>query len=596
MERNQNRMCNSTLICKSCGKEVKNLIALGVHISKENKEGNHISTREYYLKYIAKNPDENICKNPKCKNEVEFFSLGRGFRKYCSIKCRCEDEEYWKSYKEGMIKNHGVDSPLKSEELKEKFKNTCIKHYGCDNPFKSDIIKSKHKQTMVNRYGVDHPSKIPEIRERLKSLLDSVRPQSRISFKNKYGVDFPYQIKGIRDKIKTTCIKKYGVDNPFKLKSMQSKVKDTCLLKYGVDHISKSDRKKETIRKKYFNNLLNSDRLKNLVTPNFNSELYDGIEKKYSWKCIKCGNIFEDHLDNGKIPRCKVCFPILNGSSNLEKEVYEFVSQNCPDSISNTRSIIPNNYELDIFIPSKNLAIEFNGLYWHSEISGNKNKDYHLNKTLQCQERGIQLIHIFEDEWLNKQEIVKSIIRSKLNLITNKIPARKCTIKSVNKEEAFNFLDSNHLQGYINGTHLGLYYNNELVSILTYGKPRFNSKYEMEILRFCNKINTIVIGGLSKLLSKINNSSIITYVDRRFGTGNSYNNCNFVKTGESSPSYYYTNNNYSIRYNRLQFQKHLLESKLESFDSNLTEWQNMQLSGYDRIWDCGNIIYSKESI
>jgi len=234
------------------------------------------------------------------------------------------------------------------------------------------------------------------------------------------------------------------------------------------------------------------------------------------------------------------------------------------------------------------MAIEFNGLFWHSELNG-KNSNYHLNKTLECQEKGIQLIHIFEDEWIEKREIIKSIIKSKLNLITTKIPARKCIIQPVSNGEAFEFLDTNHLQGYISGTHIGLFFNDKLVSILTYGKSRFNQNYKLEILRFCNEIDTVVVGSLSKLINHINSDSIITYIDLRYGTGNSYKKIGFRQLYVSKPNYFYMKD-YLIRESRLKYQKHKLESILEQYDPNLTEWQNMQLNKYDRIWDCGNLV------
>jgi len=157
-----------------------------------------------------------------------------------------------------------------------------------------------------------------------------------------------------------------------------------------------------------------------------------------------------------------------------------------------------------------------------------------------------------------------------------------------------NFYFENHLQGFINGTHLGLYYNNEFVSMITVGKPRFNPNYDLEIYRFCNKLNTSVPGSLSKLLSgitKISESkSIITYVNARYGIGTGYYKCGFKFVGTTDSGYYYMKY-YNNRNSRNQFQKHLLKDKLKDFDSNLTEWQNMQLNGYDRIWDCGNFIY-----
>jgi len=521
---------------------------------------------------------ECVFNNQKTKEKIKFINIEKYGCEHPS-----QTEEIKSKIKKTNLQRYGTECVLQNKEIKEKIKQINLDRYGTQYPIQNEFIREKAEKTNLKKYGYTRPAKNKDIYNKVI--------QTNLQ---KYGTKYVLQNKEVKDKSKLTCLKRYGTEYANQNETIKDKIKKTNLERYGYECTlqSKIIRKKinKTILESTFKKLLDSDRLKNLVKPNFKLEDYNGFKYKYSWICTKCGNVFEDNLDNGKIPRCLICFPLLIGHSIREKEIYNFVKNYFPDSVANIRSILSNRCELDIYIPSKNLAIEFNGLHWHSELQG-KDKNYHLNKTLQCQEKGIQLIHIFEDEWLNNREIIESILKSKLNLIINKIPARKCTINPVNREEAFNFLDSNHLQGFINGTHLGLFYNNELVSILTYGKPRFNKKYEVEILRFCNKINTIVVGGLSKLLKRINSKSIITYVDRRYGTGKSYESVGFKLVGKSFPSYYYTKKNDCIRYNRLQFQKHLLESKLESFDPSLTEWQNMQLNGYDRIWDCGNLVY-----
>ena len=420
-----------------------------------------------------------------------------------------------------------------------------------------------------------------------------VKMKKEQSYLLKFGVINPLQSPKIYKKVKNTCLERYGVENPSQSELIKEKVKHSNISKFGVNYpMINADIKNKSLenkRIKYFKKLLHSNRLQQKCIPNFEIDNYKGTHYKYSWTCNKCGYIFNDHLDDGHIPRCIKCYPHLKGISNLEKEIVKFIESLKIDIIENDRTILSGK-ELDIYIPSHNLAIEFNGLYWHSEGQG-INKNYHLNKTLKCKEKGIQLIHIFEDEWIDKQEIVKSIITAKLGLIQNKIYARKCQLKEVPNDESKLFLFDNHLQSPINGTHMGLYYNDELVSLLTYGKSRFNKNYDYEILRFCNKINTSVTGGLSKLLKHANLNSIITYADLRYGIGNSYLKCGFKLKSKSNPSYYYVNKYCTKKISRFQFQKHLLEDKLNIFDPNLTEWQNMQLNGYDRIWDCGCNIY-----
>lgn len=329
--------------------------------------------------------------------------------------------------------------------------------------------------------------------------------------------------------------------------------------------------------------------------PLFKEEDYIYKKTKYKFQCKKYGNIFEDNFFAQTIPRCLKCFPLLKGTSKIEQEIQNWL-ENLIKIEKNKRFFYKKKrFELDVFAPSKNIGIELNGLYWHSEVSGNKDRNYHLGKTKFFKNQGIQIIHIFEDEWIEKQEIIKSIILSKLGLIQNKIFAQKCQIKEISSKEAKLFLFDNHIQGETNSKiNIGLFHENILLSLMTFGKPKFNKNYNWEMTRFCNKINYSVVGGASKMLSyfkKNNIGKIISYADLRFSTEELYEKLGFNCLHQTSPNYFYLTNNFH-RVHRIQFQKHKLKDKLKFFDPNLTEWQNMQLNNYDRIWDCGNLVFS----
>lgn len=196
---------------------------------------------------------------------------------------------------------------------------------------------------------------------------------------------------------------------------------------------------------------------------------------------------------------------------------------------------------------------------------------------------------------MDKQDIVKSILLNKFGKNQTRIFARKCQIFSVYSDDADKFYFNNHIQGTIKGTHLGLFYNGEIVSMITFGTPRFESSHEIEIYRFCNKLNTSVVGGLSKLvkamISVSHAKSIMTYADARYGLGLGYTKCGFKFVRTTDPGYHYVKTGTRRRFSRNQFQKHMLKNKLKDFDPALTEWENMQMNGYDRIWDCGNFVY-----
>ena len=216
---------------------------------------------------------------------------------------------------------------------------------------------------------------------------------------------------------------------------------------------------------------------------------------------------------------------------------------------------------------------------------------------MSCVIRGIQLLHIFDYQWYTKQNIVKSLIASKLGC-TEKIYARKCTLKVVNSSNKRDFLNETHIQGTCNSSvNLGLYYNNELVAIATFGKSRYDKKYEWELLRYSTKLHTTVVGGFSKLLKYFINQyqpkNILTYCDRSTSIGNLYLKTGFKLIGSTNANYFYFKG-ISV-FSREQFQKHTLREKLTVFDSNLTEYENMQLNGFDRFWDCGNFKFLLET-
>lgn len=396
----------------------------------------------------------------------------------------------------------------------------------------------------------------------------------------------PFAREEVKQKIKETNLRRYGVENPMQDKKIAAK-STANLMKHNLT---------ERNLKRGYNVLVN--KTKNISTLELLTDFdsYIGITNGtvYDFKCKKCGKDFKYKWNNSKDLRraCPHCHPYYR--SRGEEEVATFVKGLCPDAIFNDRILLKDypNPELDIYIPSHNLAIEFNGLYWHSEDQG-KDKRYHLDKTIACEEKGVQLIQIFEDEWRDKQQIVKNRLKHLLNATSYKIYARTCDIRNVDFHTATKFLNKYHLQGATNGTvNLGLYNKNRLVALMTFCKSRFNKNYDWELLRYCTTGNFSIIGGASKLFKYfISNfsGSIISYADRRWSNGKLYNNLGFEQLISSAPAYYYVKDN--VRYNRIKFQKHKLSSILENFNSSFSEYQNMIINGYERVWDCGNLVY-----
>ena len=411
-------------------------------------------------------------------------------------------------------------------------------------------------------------------------------------------------------KIKKTNKERYGVENPYQNLEL---VKNGFIKNHGVEHVSKvggvlEKRKKTNIdRYGYLNNLNNKEILEKtheirrnrflLKYSDYNFKKHTG--NKLTIECNNCQCDYEidralfRHRTMYNITPCTICNPINSGESFFEKEVFTFIKSLYNGFIiENDRTLI-HPKELDVYIPELNLAIEFDGLYWHS--SDYIHKNYHIQKTKACKLKGIDLVHIFEDEWVNKKEIVKSILKAKIKKYDNIIYARKCEIKKINTKEYKKFCQENHIQGPVNAKiKLGLFYKQELVSVMSFGDLRksLGSKKEFgtyEMLRFCCKLNNMVFGGAAKLFNyfvkNYEPNKIVSFSDERYFNGLIYEKLGFDFIENTKPNYYYITD-YLKRENRFKYRKDVLVA--EGYDKNKTESQIMEERGIPRIYDCGN--------
>lgn len=413
----------------------------------------------------------------------------------------------------------------------------------CDKEFVSRRSKSKF---CSHSCSMKHP-------ETTKKRLETARKKSP---------DDPLNHK----KRNKTFLKKYGYKSPFALKEVRDKRKQTYIERYGVEHIS-------TLRKAN----LDKSTLETLYSEGLTTAEIGGVVG-VKRTCVE--NYFRYH--NIKTRKETV-------QSKEERKIVSLLNEHNIEYIQNSRQIIAPK-ELDIYIPSKKVAIEVNGLYWHSEHF--LEKDYHVKKREMCIENDINLLQFYDVQVQDKWPIVSSVILNKLGL-TEKIHARKCKIVEMTNDREF--LDTNHIQGGV-GSFLSyaLTYNDEVVSVMSFGKPRFNKKYNWELLRFCNKLGVSVIGGAKKLFShflKNHSGSIVSYCNRNLFDGSLYLSLGFEYVGESKPSYFYFNKNKNYIVSRYQAQKHKLPKLLKNFDPQKTEVQNMLDNEYMRIWDSGNGIY-----
>lgn len=263
-------------------------------------------------------------------------------------------------------------------------------------------------------------------------------------------------------------------------------------------------------------------------------------------------------------------------------------------SIKNRKEIAP--YEIDIFVSSHNIGIEYNGIWCHSEDYAGKDRNYHAMKVDLCENNNIRLFTIRDIEWDDptKREVWKSILGRAFGKIQRKIYARKTKVVILDKNP-IQFLNEHHLSGTAKASQFyALMYDNEIVQVCTLGKSRFTEN-ELEIIRIATSKNTIVVGGVGKLLSAVfernKDSNIVCYADRSHSSKLSCAYGTFMRyVGETDPNYIWFSGNYKEIFTRYQTQKHKLPSILgDVFDPSLSEKENMFKAGFDRYWDCGNL-------
>lgn len=534
--------------------------------------------------------------------------------------CKLTSDLVKDKMKQTFIKNYGVDNPSKSPEVLNKIKETFINKYGVTCSLHNPMIQEKVKETNKRKYGTDHYFSSDDAKEKINEAClkkyggnprktEQVKEKSKKTCLERYGVDNPFKSSEVKDKIKKTNIERYGCDNPSKNEDIQKKKHDTIELRYGKDYhlyttdiskkkyntenISKLDfvkeKKKKTLMEKHIPKM-------NKILETFNIELYSekyiDAHAKHEWRCLICNNIFEscwNYIQQGYL--CPTCHPKTSGVSKSENEIKEFVKSLGFEIIENDRELIKPK-ELDIVIPEEKIAIEYCGLYWHSDEQ--KDKQYHIDKLNKCEEKGYKLILIFEDEWiLNKDLVMNRLIHILNKSDSTRIHARKCEIKEIPTNLKNEFLDLFHIQSSdASNIKLGAFYKNELIAVMTFshGNISKGSKPKSEVWelnRFCTNYIYHIPGIASKMLEFFKKNYewelIFSYADRRWSSGNLYEKIGFKFDKITEPNYWYVKG--IERIHRFKLRKRRDEPK-EISESNL------RLSeGYRRIYDCGSIKY-----
>ena len=541
--------------------------------------------------------------------------------------------------KKTCIEKYGVDNATKTESTKAKMRQTNLERYGVENPAVLESVKEKAKQTVdqreggraalvaktfntiKERYGVSAPSKVTGYAEKVRKTSiekygvvhfaksEEVGTNRKKAVREKYGVtpvmhvvDIVQAIKDswaiktdeelieIVRKRKETTMRLYGCSTPVEAHHIKEKRKDRFSKKYGnsvllkkLSNIDILDKKQNKPIRGSGGKITTQEQLidayiilndKDQLTALYNT--HGGLQAS---KILGvCDGTVYSYMRKHGIP----LDPTI-GSSFAERQIGDYLESLGINIIRNDRSVLQTK-ELDIYIPEHKLAIEFNGLFWHSTKF--KEPSYHLNKMKECNTAGVRLIQIFEDEWNDRQEQIKNKLAAVLGKLNKpRVYARKTEIRSIGLEDYRAFYNDNHIQGCPRASiSYGLFHENELVAAMSFS---VNYGY-MELVRYATSKQ--VVGGFSKLVNHFKKNhpevkEIVSFADLRYSDGGMYFTNGFDLADVIRPNYFYVVDDKRIR--KQKFRHKYLANILENYDPNLSEKENTENHDIWRIYDCG---------
>lgn len=328
-----------------------------------------------------------------------------------------------------------------------------------------------------------------------------------------------------------------------------------------------------------------------------------GSAYKALWVCFK-GHEWKAHIYSRTSKNPSGC-PTCNSqsfTSKAEKELTDFVKTLNLGIVENVRHVLPNNKEIDIYIPDRNVAVEYNGLYWHSETNG-KGKYYHYDKWKFCRDKGVQLIHVWEDDWNRNPDVVKRMIAHKMGATQERrVQARKLVVREITTNVAKKFLDEYHIQGATDGSiRFGLFENitckyteQKPVAVIVLKREPGTGGKTLNLLRYATSAN--VVGGFTKLLKYVEceftPESIITFSDNTVSDGGLYKNNGFTIVKELKPDYMYVVRNKRVHKFNYRLKRFRDDPNL-AFEEGLSESELAALNNISRVWDAGKIKWVK---
>ena len=503
-------------------------------------------------------------------------------------------------HKECKLKEMKKSSPFSDPDVRSKAKKTIQERYGTEfasqnkkiadkisQSRKSKDVQDKIKKTNIERYGVENPFQNEEIKAKIKDTLNA-----------KYGVSSPLQNEEIKERAKKTNIDRYGVDNPMKNADIRQRAKETMLQKYGVDNAQKDEEIKNKTRKSFSLTVFeNSKNRYNNINILREKEFWKKLSKERLKDVCKYFDVDYQSITALLVSpefRDKYYSTYTFPKTQTQKEIKDILEGYGFKVEFNNRSVIAP-LELDIYLPEKKIAIEYNGNLWHSEyILGKDAKDKHINKTRLCQEKGIRLFHIFEHQWSERKFQILNFIKAMLSCNTERYMARKCVIAG---DECRTFLDDNHIQGYGNRTvkYFNLVHNDQILATMTASRHhRQNVEGNPIILnRLCIKDGCVISGGSSRLFKAFvkwakeeEYDRILSWSDNCWTNGDIYPVLGFSLEKEYSPDYFY----YNIKKHKV-YSKQSQKKSNTGCPENITERDWNADRGFYRIWDCGKKLW-----
>jgi very-short-patch-repair endonuclease len=548
----------------------------------QQKLGGCITNPRQILWHI--NQDTDQIPHCPCGNTVSWHPDQRKYRQYCSKKCT---GKYTAALaQETCRQKYGVDHYSQTQEYCQKVKATSQDKFQADHYSKTAEFATRVKQTNLKNLGVEFPIQNSQVREKTQRTNNQ-----------RWGSDSPLQSPLVKEKIAKTNLSRWGVGNPLANQDVKNKVKQTTLSRYGCENPMQSeDIKKKSQQTRQINHY-SPEALTKIHNPKWLQE------QNAQGKSL--GQIAQDlGTSGGNVSQLFRRYNLTvhrHFSSALEADIADYFSQqNITVQIGNRKIIAP--WEIDIWFPEHNLGVEINGAYWHKESQG-KHRGYHLQKTQQAEQKGIQLLQFFDWEIQNNKKVVLDKICHELKLHKS-LGARTLKIANLSSQQAVDFFQQNHLQGScMSRIKLGLCDSQgEIFAAMTFGASRYSKKYNWELLRFACKQGYSVAGAASKLLKYFvknhcqNGETIVSYCNRRWSQGRLYHQLGFHLESVSPPSYYYVTANGEYAGTRQAWQKHKLALKLDRYNPQLTEHENMAAHGFDKVWDCGQLVFTYSGI